>query len=334
LPSTYTPLGFNKQASGENENTWGEVLNEEAIDLIDSAIRGRTAFTLSGSKTLTSTNGEANESRAAILHVTGGTGGTVTIPDLSKLYVVINEASGDVVISAGGATTATIGSGETAQVAADGAAAVHKVLYADFGGERLTSVGNPVEDQDAATKIYVDTAAFEAVDLPGQSTETDGAALFSDGEHALRRAIDVDDVVGVAPLASPSFTGGVDVAGGADVSGGLTVAGTVAQTGPSNANVTAIAALDIDLTAGDFFTKSISSNSTFTFSGATASRAAAFVVELTISSAAVPSWPASVDHPGGVNPSATLGNGRHVLGFITFNGGTDWLMVVVARALA
>jgi hypothetical protein len=204
LPSEYTALGFNKQASGENENTWGEVLNDEAIELIDSAIRGRTAFTLSGSKTLTSTNGVANESRAAILHITGGTGGTVTIPDLSKLYVVINQASGVVSISAGGVTVAAVNAGETAQVVADGMAAVRKVLYSDFAGSRLTNVGNPVDNQDAATKAYVDAQAFEAVDLPGQDSSTDGAFLHSDGTTAGWEMIGIDDVVGLTDALTPA----------------------------------------------------------------------------------------------------------------------------------
>ncbi|OFX05435.1 MAG: hypothetical protein A3E78_09475 [Alphaproteobacteria bacterium RIFCSPHIGHO2_12_FULL_63_12] len=183
MPSTYTGLGFNKQASGENENTWGDVLNDEAIALIDEAIRGRTAFALSGLKTLTSTNGVANEARDAILHITSGTGGTVTIPDLSKLYVVINEASGAVIISAGGATTVTVAADETAQVVADGLTAVRKVVFSDFAGAEITSIANPTTAQSAATKAYVDAQAFAAVDLPGQSGQA-GKYLKTDGTNA------------------------------------------------------------------------------------------------------------------------------------------------------
>jgi hypothetical protein len=104
--------------------------------------------------------------------------------------------------------------------------------------------------------------------------------------------------------------------------------------GSHKANVQAVASTSLDLSTAEFFTKSISTNTAFTFANATASKGQAFVLELTISSAAVPSWPAGVDHPNGINPSASLGNGRHVLGFITFNGGTDWLMVVLGKAAA
>ncbi|MES3028490.1 MAG: hypothetical protein V4820_11630 [Pseudomonadota bacterium] len=301
------------------------MLNDEAIELIDTAIRGRTAFTLSGPKTLTSTNGVANEARSAILHITGGTGGTVTVPNLSKPYLVINGATGAVTITAGGMTTASVAAGETAQVAVDGVAAVRKVIFSDFDGSKLRDVGNPSDPQDAATKAYVDSLAFDAVDLPGQDTSTDGAALFSDGVNAEWRGIDVDDVLGAAPISAPSFTDGVGVAGGLDVTG------VVTQTGGSVANVDAMAALDIDFSLADGHTKSISTNSAFTFSGFVAGKLQCALLTLTISSSAVPSWPASVRHPTSVNPSTSLGNGKHLLGLITSNGGTDVVLVVLAR---
>lgn len=95
-----------------------------------------------------------------------------------------------------------------------------------------------------------------------------------------------------------------------------------------------VPALDIDVGASNFHTKAISANSTFTFSGAAPAAAHIFFLQLTITSAAVPTWPASVDYTGGVNPSASLGNGRHILAFTTFNGGEDWALSVVNRALA
>jgi len=112
------------------------------------------------------------------------------------------------------------------------------------------------------------------------------------------------------------------------ITGGMTLSGSTKQ------NVQALGALDLDLSVSDFFTKSISANSTFAFSNPTANRAQAFVLELTISSAAVPTWPASVQWENGFNPSSTLGNGRHVLGFVTFDGGTTWTGMVGARAAA
>ncbi len=132
----------------------------------------------------------------------------------------------------------------------------------------------------------------------------------------------------VANAANARANLGAAAADAPSITSGMTLAGSTKQ------NVQAMGALDIDLSLADFFTKSISTNSTFTFSNATSAKAQAFIVKLTISSAAVPTWPAAVTYPGGVNPSSTLGNGTHYLGFLTFDGGTSWLMVVCGKAVA
>jgi hypothetical protein len=113
---------------------------------------------------------------------------------------------------------------------------------------------------------------------------------------------------------------------GAAASDAPTITSGMTFSGSTKQNVTAVAGNTFDLSQGEFFTKSLSSSASFTFSNATASKAQAFVIELTISSSAVPTWPASVDWPGGVTP--TFGNGTHLVGFITFNGGTDWRGIV------
>ena len=77
------------------------------FQLVDDNINGRLAFTLSGAKVLTSALGATDEARMAFLDVTGGTGGTVTVPAVSKGYFVHSAAAGDVVVSAGGAVSAT-----------------------------------------------------------------------------------------------------------------------------------------------------------------------------------------------------------------------------------
>jgi hypothetical protein len=96
------------QNPGENDNQWGERLNSRTIALADTAMDGWTKFALSGPKTLTVADGDADEARARVLHVTGGAGGTVTIPAAEKLYMVLNQASGSVTI--------TLGSGDTVEV--------------------------------------------------------------------------------------------------------------------------------------------------------------------------------------------------------------------------
>ena len=115
--------------------------------------------------------------------------------------------------------------------------------------------------------------------------------------------------VAAAPLASPTFTGTATFA-------------TTDALGPVRGNIVAVAALDIDCSAGNFFTKTISANSTFTFSNAPSTRAFAFTLELTQTSGTV-TWPASVKWPGDTAPTLTTGK-THLFTFVTDDGGTRW----------
>ena len=54
MPSTFTAaLGLEKQATGENDNLWGTILNDDVIDLIDKAIAVRLALSVAGSGDVT-----------------------------------------------------------------------------------------------------------------------------------------------------------------------------------------------------------------------------------------------------------------------------------------
>lgn len=303
MPSTWSMrFRLNFQAPGENLNTWGGVLNVQVFQLLEDAIAKRVAFSLSGSKTLTTANGAEDEARCAFLDVTSGTGGTVTIPPLEKIYLVRNNASGDVTVTTGAGATAVITTGSIVTV------------VCDASNVRL------VRDAEMATKAFVEGIAFDSVgNLPDVAGNA-GKYVYSDGVVASWRQAVVADISGAAPLAAPSFTSGVTVAGG------------MTLTGSTKSNVVALPANDFDLSAAEFFTKSISSNATFTFSNATASVGQGFIVYLTISSAAVPTWPASVKWPGGVVP--TLPNGLNEIGFTTKDGGTTWMGHIGGTAYA
>ena len=92
--------------------------------------------------------------------------------------------------------------------------------------------------------------------------------------------------------------------------------------GPYAGNITAVAALDIDCSTANYFTKTINGNSTFTFSNVPASRAFSFTLELTHTSGTV-AWPASVKWPADTAPTLTTGK-THLFIFVTDDGGTRW----------
>lgn len=87
-------------------------------------------------------------------------------------------------------------------------------------------------------------------------------------------------------------------------------------------NIVAVSALDINCSAGNYFTKTINGASTFTFSNAPSTRSYSFTLELTHTSGAI-TWPAAVKWPGDTTPTLTTGK-THLFMFVTDDGGTRW----------
>jgi hypothetical protein len=102
-----------------------------------------------------------------------------------------------------------------------------------------------------------------------------------------------------------------------------TFSGNIYNNGSYRGNIVSVSALDIDLSAGNYFTKSISSNSTFTFSNTPSSRAYAFTLRVTVSGDRTITWPASVKFPSNEAPTLTSGK-THLFMFATDDGGTTF----------
>lgn len=93
--------------------------------------------------------------------------------------------------------------------------------------------------------------------------------------------------------------------------------------GPYQQVAEAVSALDIDLSTGNYFTKTINANSTFTFSNPPASgTVGSFTLELTHTSGTV-TWPSSVKFNGDTAPTLTTGK-THLFFFVTDDGGTRY----------
>ena len=98
---------------------------------------------------------------------------------------------------------------------------------------------------------------------------------------------------------------------------GLTVDGACKQVAE------AVGALDIDLSTGNYFTKTISGNSTFTFSNpATSGTVNIFMLELTHSSGTV-TWPSEVKWNADTAPTLTTGK-THLFMFVTDDNGSRY----------
>ena len=111
--------------------------------------------------------------------------------------------------------------------------------------------------------------------------------------------------------------GGIDCNGNADVAGSFNINGQYKQVSE------AVSALEIDLSAGNYFTKTISGNSTFTFANPPASgTVGSFTLELTHSSGTV-TWPSCVKFNSDTAPTLTTGK-THLFFFVTDDGGTRY----------
>jgi hypothetical protein len=98
--------------------------------------------------------------------------------------------------------------------------------------------------------------------------------------------------------------------------------------------VNPVAALSIDLASGtnDFFTKTITTNSTFTITNVPSSGVFQFLIEIVLTSGSI-TWWSGIKWPGGAAPSGLATGVSHVFGFYTRDGGTTyvgWILEAIA----
>ena len=92
------------------------------------------------------------------------------------------------------------------------------------------------------------------------------------------------------------------------------------------AEAVALSGSEINVTLSAFFTKTISTDTTFTFTGAPSGKTCAFTLILTNGGAANVTWPNNINWMGGQAPTLKE-TGIDVLTFFTVNGGTVWMEV-------
>lgn len=161
-------------------------------------------------------------------------------------------------------------------------------------------------------------------DVNGPSSSVDSEIVLFDSTTGklIKRATLSGLVKATSGVASQAVAGTDYVAPGG-------AAGAITVTGLKETRV-AVSASDIDLSAGNYFTKTISGATTFTVSNVPSSgTVAAFILELTNPASNVTFW-ATIKWAGGTAPTPTT-TGRDVFGFWTHDGGTTWNGVVVAK---
>lgn len=127
MASTYTTnIRLEKQADGENPNSWGDILNQNVIDLVDQAVAGYQIVSVSGTTpiTLTELDGVTDQSRNAALSFDGTLTAetSIIIPSNDKTYFVRNNTSGSFAlkIKTLGNTASVLEQGQNIMIATDG----------------------------------------------------------------------------------------------------------------------------------------------------------------------------------------------------------------------
>lgn len=163
-----------------------------------------------------------------------------------------------------------------------------------------------------------------------------GVNLTLDGAFNMNPA---NATISIAPTGTGTLTVNPATAGTINnmaVGGTVAAAGTftVAKATEYIETSTAISASAIDLAAGNYFTKTISTTTTFTISNAAASGLVnSFILQLTNGGSATVNWFSGVKWAGGTAPTLTA-SGYDDLGFFTIDGGTTWQGFVLGKAMA
>jgi hypothetical protein len=165
MASTFSDLGIELMATGENAGTWGTKTNTN-LQIVEKAIGGyvEKAITSGGTTQLTITDGDTTESdsvaRHAVIKLTGTISGNsiVTVPDsIEKVYIVTNGTSGayTVQFKTASGTGITFGVSEktTRLVYSDGT----NIVDAGFGGASDMEGRELVLDADGDTTLTADT---------------------------------------------------------------------------------------------------------------------------------------------------------------------------------
>lgn len=256
MPSTYNnALRLEEIANGEQSGQWGTTTNKNLAELLVQAITGTTSISVTGGNvTLTSLDGVVDQSRNAVLVVTGtpGTTRVLTIPNVTKLYTVKNETANIVQVKT-----------------ASGVAFDCPPLSQSFINCNGVNVVTGRSITDGANTITSNAAPFDSPAFSGTPTAPTASVGTNTTQLATTAFVNAEianDTSTLAPKASPTFTGTVTVAdltasgnivgngnwtiGNADTDtvtiGSSFVTGSVLRSAKVAANTLALAAYDVD----------------------------------------------------------------------------------------
>lgn len=185
-------LGLALPTTGDLAGLWGYTVNDSITSLLDTAVAGTVTLSTDADTTLTTTDGVANQARAAVLNWTAS--GTVTryinAPKHSKVYVVFNNTgSTQSIVVRGGPTSPTTGvtilAGDQAIVAWNGSD-FEKVGGGQAGGSTTQVQFNDGGNFNGSSGLTWNGTTLTATNLSAQSLSltTTPLAIASGGTNS------------------------------------------------------------------------------------------------------------------------------------------------------
>lgn len=187
-----TNLGLALPTTGDLAGLWGYTVNDSITSLLDSAVAGTTTLSADTDTTLTTTDGAANQARAAVINwtATGTVTRNINAPKHSKVYVVFNNTGGtQSIVIRGGPTSPTTGvtilAGDQAIVAWNGSD-FEKVGGGQAGGSNTQVQFNSGGNFDGSAGLTWNGTTLTATNLSAQSLSltTTPLAIASGGTNS------------------------------------------------------------------------------------------------------------------------------------------------------
>ena len=176
-----------------------------------------------------------------------------------------------------------------------------------------------------ASSATVATNSYGLVGSPNISVGTvSGTTGTFSGNVSVGGTLTYDDVTNIDSVGLITARSGINVlAGVSTFAAQIEANGGTKITGSQTSNISAMGANAVDCSAGNYFTKTITGATTFTFDNVPTGVAYTFTMEVTLNGSNAITWPGSVKWPADTAPTITDGK-TQLFVFLTDDGGTRW----------